>query len=137
MPVNEKLKGKKRKYRVDKVAPSKVDFFTNSKDFECYLLASAGFTTQAISERTGLTYSQVNYRIYKVEKNRKFNELTARAKYRHGQSDVANFIAASISSSKSVVKKQVQRSLESRDLWQPRINGVLREDKSLPKVKSN
>lgn len=55
--------------------------FNRRDDFLCCYLASIGMSTNLICEKTGLTKSQVAYRLKKVQ--------VKRADYRHGRTAVA------------------------------------------------
>jgi hypothetical protein len=63
-----------------RTAPRPVNLL-HGDDFKCALLGSLGFSTQLIMRHTGLTPSQVGYRLRKGE--------IRRSDYRNGQSSVA------------------------------------------------
>lgn len=77
-----------RKKAVRVAEPRPVDFDLNPDDLECALLGKAGWHTQAIAEATGLTQSQVTYRLGRAG--------VKRADYRNGQSEMAKFVLAQI-----------------------------------------
>lgn len=63
--------------------PRSVDLF-GGDDFECVLLGSLGFSTRLIQNRTGLTPSQVAYRLRRAG--------VKRADYRNGESTLATSV---------------------------------------------
>jgi len=108
-----------------------VDYHSNRSDFLCIMLASIGFSTEAIvnhlnSIGIALTEGQVVYRISKAESGRVKGEKTSRSKYRSGNSEIASAIIATASSSRSPIKSHVTSTLSTRGLFEPRSNGVLR-----------
>jgi hypothetical protein len=113
--------------------PKRVDFFAQMQDFRCVALAAAGFSTESISKATGYSEGQVAYRVSKSERGRKRGELTQRAAYRNGKSQIATLIVALVTRNGSPVKKQVAETLDKRGLYAPKSRGVLRDDRSLPK----
>jgi hypothetical protein len=68
----------RRKYQ-----PRTVDLL-DGDDFECVLLGSLGFSTRLIQSRTGLTPSQVGYRLRRAG--------VKRADYRNGESPLADSV---------------------------------------------
>ena len=62
----------------------RVDLLDDPADFQCALLASLGFSTRYISQKTGLSACQVTYRLTKGQ--------VRRADYRNGTSDIARSI---------------------------------------------
>lgn len=61
-----------------------VDFANNEDDLEAAILGEAGWYTRAIAKETGLTESQVNYRLGLAG--------VKRADYRNGGSEIAKVI---------------------------------------------
>lgn len=61
-----------------------VDFHNNVSDFKCALLGAMGFSTQFITEKTGLSGSQIVYRLNKAG--------VKRTDYRNGKGKVARFV---------------------------------------------
>lgn len=60
--------------------PLRVNW-TSDEDLRCAILAGLGFSTQFIMEETGLTASQISYRLKKGQ--------LKRADYRNGESAIA------------------------------------------------
>lgn len=67
-----------------RAAPTRVDFLTNPADFEVAFLGSLGLSTDFISAKTGLTPSQVLYRLKAAQVKRSY--------YRSGESGVLNAV---------------------------------------------
>lgn len=117
----------------EKAAPRRVDYHANQSDFLCVVLAAIGLSTQAISQRTGLTESQVMYRLAKAEGERKGGEQTARTAYRNGQGTIATQIITSVIGGRTEVTKTVVHKLEQRDLYSPKPTGVLQNEEKRKK----
>ncbi len=58
--------------------------WVRSDELECRILGGMGLSTKCIMERTGLTHSQVTYRLHKAGVKRK--------DYRDGTSDMAHLV---------------------------------------------
>jgi hypothetical protein len=119
--------------RERKEAPRYVDFHANATDMLCWMLSACGWTTKAIAGHLKslgrpMTEAQVTYRIGKAEKARGKNELTQRAAYRSGKSEVATAIVATITARGSAVSQQLVHTLNERGLYEPRPTGVMRHD---------
>jgi len=56
-------------------------YWTADEDLQCAILASMGFSTKMICDRTGLSPCQVAYRLHKAK--------IKRAEYRNGESRMA------------------------------------------------
>jgi hypothetical protein len=119
--------------RERKEAPRYVDFHANATDMLCWMLSACGWTTKAIAGHLKslgrpMTEAQVTYRIGKAEKNRGKSELTQRAAYRSGKSEVATAIVQTITARGSAVSQQLVSTLNERGLYEPRPTGVMRHD---------
>jgi hypothetical protein len=80
-PGDAALHMSRRKNRHNPVAVARpVDLLNDPLDFKVCLLGSLGQTTFSIMLRTGLTFSQVNYRLGKAG--------IKRADFRRGESDI-------------------------------------------------
>jgi len=77
-----------RPLRINGVHPRRVDFLVNSEDMGVAILGLLGFTTQAIMEKTGLTFGQVNYRLGKARIKRR--------EYRQAASPVASWLVREV-----------------------------------------
>lgn len=80
---------------------SQVDYLRHREDFQCVVLAGLGFSTELISQKTGLSHGQVIYRIKKAN--------VKRSDYRDGGSRIA---ARVISGSKEYAEAEMQRQLK-------------------------
>lgn len=67
-----------------KVAARSVIFTRNPEDFDVALMGSLGFSTKAIMNKTGLSFSQVIYRLNKGK--------IRRVDYRNGETTLSQFI---------------------------------------------
>jgi len=88
--------------------PRAVDFFNRQDDHECVLLASMGFSTAFIVDKTGLSPCQVTYRLQRAGLT-KANK-TSRMDYRNGKSP---FVAPILNMTRSVVDTQLTRFLKA------------------------
>lgn len=78
--------------------------WTSDEDLQCAILAALGFSTQMIAERTGLTNSQITYRLKKA--------AIKRADYRNGESAMAQ----------RVLERSIpQRNTQVRDILQLKV----------------
>ena len=77
----------------------RVDLF-NGEDFHCALLGSLGFSSRLIAYRTGLTNSQIAYRLRKGQ--------IRRMDYRNGESAFAERV---ISQTRKVALKELHAHL--------------------------
>ena len=115
---------------IEHAPPRRVDFHGNASDFQCVLLAALGWTTFAIANETGLTKSQVEYRLRMAEeKERAAGKKSARFQYRNGQSPVAKLAVAQLLGGRSKVKKAIVTSLDKKGLYAPRPQGVMRDSR--------
>lgn len=106
-----------------------VDYHANAQDFLCVMLAACGWSSKAIASHLDMTKGRVDYRIGKVERERRSGEMTQRSKYRNGQGNIAHAIVATITSRGSLVKKDITTTLDKRGLYAPRSKGVLRDER--------
>lgn len=114
--------------------PRRVNFHTNGTDFMCAMLFNIGMESEAIANLTGLTKSQVEYRVRKVEwelrlkaKQKRQPFMTARKMYRKGMSPVSKIIIKQITGQHSRVKQFVTHVLDQRGLYAPKAKGVLKD----------
>jgi hypothetical protein len=70
--------------------PKAVNFLTNGDDHVCVLLASLGFSTAYICKRTGLSESQVTYRIQKAGLT--LANHMSRSDFRNGSSPFSDLV---------------------------------------------
>lgn len=70
--------------------------WTSDEDLQCAILGGMGFSTVMITETTGLTPCQVNYRLHKAGIKRK--------DYRDGTSDMAHRVLNSVPKNKGVTR---------------------------------
>lgn len=74
---------------MNRTRPRKVDPLREHSDFQCALHAEFGMSTKFIHESTGLTMSQVSYRVKKFgikrSNYRNGTGLAARAMLQHGR----------------------------------------------------
>lgn len=63
---------------------NRVDFSTNSIDFETVLLGSLGYSSLYIQKQTGYSIGQIQYRLSKLR--------VRRSDYRNGHSKLAKFV---------------------------------------------
>ena len=117
-----------------KTHPRPVDFHANASDFMVAMLFNIGMEAGAISEMTGLTPSQVQYRTMKVEREVRLKAhqagkdfITARKAYRTGNSPVSKMVISQITGNRSLVKRYVEGVLDKRGLYAPQAKGVLRD----------
>lgn len=89
-----------------KAQPVKVTFRTPG-DAMVVVLAQLGFSTHLIRVRTGLTESQITYRLHKAKGLEK-NKYGYRVAWRNGTSKVAQTI---LSEYEMVMQKDIQRRL--------------------------
>lgn len=75
--------------------PKRVTW-TSDDELRCAILAGMGFSTQFIMEETGLTQSQITYRLKKA--------AIKRADYRNGGSAMAERMLGYIPSSKQAIR---------------------------------
>jgi hypothetical protein len=81
-----------------------VDLLHDEDDFECALLASLGFSTHMICDKTGLRPHQVTYRLGKGE--------IKRSDYRNGSSPVARaMLRQHTDIAEPVLRAQLQKTL--------------------------
>lgn len=73
-----------RRKKKTPATPQPVDFFQEKQDHECALLGALGFSTNYICEKTGLTPSQVSYRLAKAGLTGK--SVASRKAFRNGTS---------------------------------------------------
>lgn len=78
-----------------KTKPIRVTW-TSDDELRCAILAGMGFSTQFIMEETGLTQSQVTYRLNKAQ--------IKRADYRNGGSAMAERMMGYIPASKQAIR---------------------------------
>lgn len=78
----------KRRTLQQHAIPKSVNFANNPDDLECAIMGEAGWHTRAIARETGLTESQVTYRLARAS--------VKRANYRNGESEMAHFMLAQI-----------------------------------------
>jgi len=79
----------------------RVDLF-NGEDFHCALLGSLGFSSRLIASRTGLSNSQIAYRLRKGQ--------IRRTDYRNGDSVLAERV---ITQTRRVALKELRLHLEN------------------------
>lgn len=86
-----------------KTQPRKVDPVQHASDFTAALLASYGFSSNFISARTGLTKSQVSYRLkrfdLKLRDYRQGESLGAQATIRNSQREIGRAMSEYLSQS--------------------------------------
>ena len=80
--------------------PKRVDFLNNNDDLQTLVLGRLGFSTSFISERTGLSYCQVLYRLGK--------QHVRRSDYRNGRTDDLPLILGAV---ETRLRRQVRDSL--------------------------
>lgn len=78
-----------------KTKPIRVTW-TGDDELRCAILAGMGFSTKFIMEETGLTQSQISYRLNKGQIKRK--------DYRDGQSAVAERVLGYVPASKQAIR---------------------------------
>lgn len=78
-----------------KTKPIRVTW-TNDDELRCAILAGMGFSTKFIMEETGLTQSQIGYRLKKGQIKRR--------DYRDGQSAVAERVLGFMPASKQAIR---------------------------------
>jgi hypothetical protein len=133
--VQVKVRRKRRDtngQEIEKVAPRRVNFFSFEQDFQCPLLAAIGLSTAAIAQITQLTEGQVMYRIMKFEDARRRvrdgkKEPTSRTKYRMGAGEMAQAMISSVTGTRSPVKGLLIQEMEKKDLYTPRLKGVMKD----------
>jgi len=76
------------------VAHRRVDFWDDVDDHTCVLLASLGFSTRYICERTDLSPSQVTYRLKKAGLT--LENHTSRADFRNGTSPMVSIVLGQV-----------------------------------------
>jgi len=76
------------------VAHRRVDFWDDVDDHTCVLLASLGFSTRYICERTDLSPSQVTYRLKKAGLTTENH--ASRSDFRNGTSPMANIVLGQV-----------------------------------------
>jgi hypothetical protein len=87
----------------------RVDYFNNREDFQVVMLGSLGFSTTFIQQFTGLTFSQVLYRLHKVG--------TKRSDYREGRSQLAlSMVKRNETVIEQTVSRQIRKELKLRQL---------------------
>lgn len=91
-----------------KRAPKTVDFLNHQDDHSCVLLASMGFSTAYICERTGLSACQVTYRLTKADLTRASG--MSRSDFRNGTSPFAKII---LSSAQAMADKELIKHLRN------------------------
>jgi hypothetical protein len=72
----------------------RVDFFNEVDDHTCVLLASLGFSTRYICERTDLSPSQVTYRLQKAGLTQ--DNKASRMDFRNGVSPMAKVVLGQV-----------------------------------------
>jgi hypothetical protein len=78
----------------DFVAHRRVDFYNEVEDHTCILLASLGFSTRYICERTDLSPSQVTYRLRKAGLTTENH--ASRLDFRNGTSPMAAVVLGQV-----------------------------------------
>lgn len=86
--------------------PRPVNVIQDPLDFRVVLLGSLGFTTDYIASDTGLTKSQVTYRLGKGE--------IKRADYRRGESAIARSLVKQFAGGDSFAAHELRRELENK-----------------------
>lgn len=86
--------------------PKTVDFLNHQDDHDCVFLAALGMSTQYISEQTGLSFSQVTYRIQKADLTRASG--LSRSDFRNGTSPFARIM---LQSARTVTDKELRKHL--------------------------
>jgi hypothetical protein len=76
------------------VSHRRVDFYDEVDDHRCILLASLGFSTRYICEQTGLSASQVTYRLKKAGLTTE--NKASRMDFRNGVSPMAKIVLGQV-----------------------------------------
>jgi hypothetical protein len=67
-----------------------VNLLADPTDYHVVLLASMGMTYRVISQQTGLSFSQISYRLHKANRGRAAHEKINSYNYRHGVSQASH-----------------------------------------------
>jgi hypothetical protein len=86
----------------------RVDFLSEASDHECALLAAMGMSTHYIIQQTGLSPSQITYRIRRAGLTR--DNGTSRLDFRNG---VSPFTAPLLNMARSAIDKDLIRYLKA------------------------
>jgi hypothetical protein len=95
----------------NKTLPRRVDFRRYQEDLHVVMLATIGFYDHAIAALTGLTVSQVQYRL------RKSTASWQRRQYRMGESQAAHTMMVAATSKNSSVRRRVVGGLKEKELY--------------------
>jgi len=97
----------KRKLQNTKKSPRRVDFLRNADDLRALVLGNLGFSTTCIENETGLSPSQITYRLGKAS--------VKRANYRNGITEFSKIVLKKLEPTIAAnVRMKVKKSLNGR-----------------------